>query len=166
MRCRPGFRSMLHRQRGHTLWEMLLVLALLGLVTAMVAPALGFRAPAREDGVTAATNEMIAILARARRAALDRGTSIDVVIDPATARAWTFGTERGERRLIAEDSLRLAGGALLSADAPRVRFTFEAGGTASGGPIVVGGIDGARQVVVDPWSGVGAWLGVADAARR
>jgi type II secretory pathway pseudopilin PulG len=160
MRPHSGSRSMLQPRRGHTLWEMLLVLALLGTVTAIVAPSLGLRAPLREQGVTAATKELMAVLAEARLTALERGTSIDVVIDPATARVWTFSVDRGERRLIATGMLRLAPGAMLEGEAPRVRVTFDAAGTASGGPVIVRGIEGARQVGVDPWSGV------ADAAAR
>lgn len=157
-RCGSG--PMRYRQGGHTLWEMLLVLALLGVVTAIVAPSLGLRTPARRDGVTETTKGIIGLLARARLMALDRGTAVDVLIDPATARVWTVGVERGEHRVIASGTLPLAGGAMLSADAPRVRFTFDAAGTASGGPLVVRGIEGAREVAVDPWSGV------ADAAAR
>ena len=157
---RAGSRPIRHRQGGHTLWEMLLVLALLGVVTAIVAPSFGLRPPARQDSVTATTTEILAMLARARLTALDRGTAVDVLIDPATARVWTFSVERGERRLITAGTLPLAGGATLIADTPRVRFTFDAGGTASGGPVIVSGIEGARVVTVDPWSGV------ADAAAR
>lgn len=148
------------RQGGHTLWEMLLVLALLVVVTAIVAPSFGLSAPARRDGVTEATTKIIHLLGRARLMALDRGTTVDVLIDPATARVWTFGVERGERRMIASGTLPLTGGAMLSAGAPRVRFTFDAGGTASGGPLVVRGTEGALVVAVDPWSGV------ANAATR
>ena len=157
---RSGFRPAERRPGGHTLWEMLLVLALLGVVAAIVAPSLGFRAPAREDSLTPATAEVMSILARARLTALERGTSIDVVIDPATARVWSFSAAGGERRLIDTGTLRLAAGAMLAADAPRVRFTFDAAGTASGGPVVVRGIPGAWRVSVDPWTGV------ADAVAR
>ena len=145
--------SRLNSRRGHTLWEMLLVLALLGVVTAIVAPSLGLRSAIRKDGVTAATAEVSSVLARARLTALDRGTSIEVVIDPATARIWTFTVERGERRLLSAGTLALAEGAMLAAESPRVRFTFDAAGTASGGPVTVRGIEGAREVAVDPWSG-------------
>lgn len=157
---RPGSRPIRHRQGGHTLWEMLLVLALLGVVTAIVAPSSGLHPPARPDGVTATTTGLLAMLGRARLTALDHGTAVEVVIDPATARVWTFSVERGGRRLITAGTLPLAGGATLISDTPRVRFTFDAGGTASGGPMIVSGIAGARVVTVDPWSGV------ADAAAR
>lgn len=133
---------------------MLLVLALLGVVTALVAPSLGFLAPSRRDGLTAATDEVMSVLAEARLTALEGGTSVDVVIDPSTARVWTYTADRGERRLIASGTLRLTAGALIDAEEPRVRITFDAAGTASGGPVIVRGIAGARQVAVDPWSGV------------
>ena len=145
---RAGSRPIRHRQGGHTLWEMLLVLALLGVVTAIVAPSFGLRPPARQDSVTVTTTEILAMLARARLTALDRGTAVDVLIDPATARVWTFSVERGERRLITAGTLPLAGGATLIADTPRVRFTFDAGGTASGGPVIVSGIVSAGAVIV------------------
>lgn len=141
-------------QGGHTLWEMLFVLALLGVITALVAPWLGLRATAREAGTAAAADEIVSLLAQARVTALERGNSVEVVIDPASARVWSFSFDRGERRFITAGTLRLPPGAMLTAAAPRVWFTFDAGGTASGGPIVVRGIEGSRTVVVDPWSGV------------
>jgi len=149
-----------HRQGGHTLWEMLLVLALLGAVTAIVAPAVGTRAQAKLDGVTLATAEVVSVLAQARSMALERGTSVDVMFDPRAARVWIIGGDRGDRRILATTTLRLAPGTVLTANEPRVRFTFHPAGTADGGPVVISGMGGGQRVTVDPWSGV------ADAAKR
>jgi type II secretory pathway pseudopilin PulG len=151
---RLGAEPRSHSPGGHTLWEMLLVLALLGVVAVIVAPSLGARARSPDDGVTAATAEVIAVLAEARLTALDRGCPVEVLIDPATAKVWSSCVERGERRVMTSGTLRMPAGAMLAADAPRVRFIFDAAGTASGGPIDVRGSDGVRRVAVDPWSGV------------
>ena len=139
--------------RGHTLWEMLLALALLGVIAAIVAPAIPALARPRDDDVTRAADNLVAVLGRARLTALQRGTTVDVVIDPRSARLWTLVTIAGERRIGAAGALQLPPGAMLVADDPRVRFTFDAAGTAGGGPVTVRGAGGSRSVSVDPWSG-------------
>lgn len=138
---------------GHTLWEMLLVLALLGVVTAIVAPAIPSLARSSDDDVTRAANDLVTVLAQARLTALQRGTTVDVVLDPESAHLWTFVAIAGERRIASEGTLELPPGATLVAGDPRVRFTFDAAGTAAGGPVTVRGAGGARSVLVDPWSG-------------
>ena len=149
-----------HHQGGHTLWEMLLVLALLGAVAAIVAPAVNVRARATADGVPRATAELVSVLAQARSMALERGTAVDVLIDPRSARVWLIGMDRGDRRVLAASTMQLAPGTVLMANEPRVRFTFDPAGTAGGGPVVISGVGDSRRVTVDPWSGV------ADAAQR
>lgn len=146
-------RSMRHRRSGHTLWEMLLVIALLGVVTAIVAPAIPSFARTSDNDVTRAANGIVAVLGQARLTALQRGTTVDVVVDPRSARLWSFVAVAGERRIASAATLQLPPGATLVADDPRVRFTFDAAGTAAGGPLTVRGTGGARSVFVDPWSG-------------
>lgn len=84
---------------------------------------------------------------------MDRGTSIRVVLDPNTAHVWTFALDRGELRLVGDDRLAQSASVELVANGPRVRFTFDASGTASGEPLAVRGASGSRRIVVDPWSG-------------
>jgi prepilin-type N-terminal cleavage/methylation domain-containing protein len=144
---------MRHPASGHTLWEMLLALALLAVIAAIVAPAIPSRARDAGDDVARTANDLVAMLGQARLTALQRGTTVDVVLDPASARVWTFVAVDGERRIASAGRLPLAPGAMLVAAEPRVRFTFDATGTAAGGPVTVRGAGAAQSVSVDPWSG-------------
>ncbi len=65
-------------RRGVTLLELIVVLALLGLVLAVVAPA--FIVPA-----TASTSDLASSLATARRAAVLRGEPVTLTVDDAGA---------------------------------------------------------------------------------
>ena len=76
-----------HREVGHTLWEVLLALALLGAIAGLVAPSIRFVRQA-DDEVIRATRDLTAVLERARLTALERGTSIDLRLDPSGGRAW------------------------------------------------------------------------------
>jgi len=142
-----------HPASGHTLWEMLLALALLAVIAAIVAPAIPSRPRPDGDDVARTADDLVAMLGQARLTALQRGTTVDVVIDPASARIWTFVAVGGDRRIASEGTLPLAPGAMLIATQPRVRFSFDASGTAAGGPVTVRGAGAARSVSVDPWSG-------------
>ena len=141
------------RQRGHTLWEMLLVLAVMATIGAIVAPAVVAPASSNDPDVARAARGLVDLLARARSTAMDHGTSVRVVLDPNTAHVWTFALDRGELRLVGDDRLAPSASVELVATGPRVRFTFDASGAASGEPIVVRGASGTRRIVVDPWSG-------------
>jgi hypothetical protein len=84
---------------------------------------------------------------------MDRGTSVRVVLDPNTAHVWTFALDRGELRLVGDDRLAQSASVELVANGPRVRFTFDASGTASGERLIVRSASGSRRIVIDPWSG-------------
>jgi type II secretory pathway pseudopilin PulG len=140
--------------RGHTLWEMLLALGLLAVIAAIVAPSIGFvRAAAKESEVERTTRDIVGVLTQARLLALERGTPIDLLLDPATGRVWIVSRTVNDRRVTAAAQLQLSPGATLLGDGPRVRFSFDAAGTASGGAVIVRGTGGEHRVTVDPWSG-------------
>ena len=142
-------------RRAHTLWEMLVVLVVLGTAAAAVAPAAIARGrPALEDDVMQTTRELVGLLARARVEALERGATIELSLEPATARVWTFAVDGDGPRLLASGTMARAPGASLVADGARVRFVFHPSGAAAGGTVVVRGAGVARRVTVDPWSGV------------
>src|SRR6476646_190208 len=93
------------RQRGHTLWEMLLVLAIMATIGTIVAPAVVAPASRNRTDVARSAQGMVDLLSRARSMAMDRGTAVRVVLDPNTAHVWTFALDRGELRLVGEDRL-------------------------------------------------------------
>lgn len=151
---RPAPRpASIRRQRGHTLWEMLLVLAVMATIGAIVAPAVVAPASSSRTDVARMAQGFVDLLSRARRTAMDRGIQVRVVLDPNTAHVWTFALDRGELRLVGDDRLAQSASVELVANGPRVRFTFDPSGTASGERLMVRGVNGSRHIVIDPWSG-------------
>ncbi|HEX2779110.1 MAG TPA: GspH/FimT family pseudopilin [Gemmatimonadaceae bacterium] len=130
-----------------------MVLLLLGVTAALVAPAVTTLRRSRGDDVSRATEAVVDLLARARKTALDRAQTIDVIVDPAGSHAWIVAREAGELHMLESSSLPVDANATLVAVTPRVRFTFAPSGIASGGPLSVLGSRESRAITVDPWSG-------------
>lgn len=72
---------------GFTLIEVLVVIALLGIVTALAAP--GFASLVRSNRVQAAAGELQRALYYARSEAMSRGVNVIVTTDPEDANGWT-----------------------------------------------------------------------------
>lgn len=138
---------------GFTLTEIVVVLVLMGIAAATVAPALGALLRA---GDGAAARELGEIYRRARGMAASRGSAVFVTVDPATGRWRTFVGATGS------PEAAVASGDLL-ADRPDTRLLapgdgptvvgFAPDGTARA-PVVRVRADGrTRDVAVDPWTG-------------
>ena len=139
---------------GHTLWEMLLALGLLAVIAAIVAPSIGsVRAAAGVSEVARTSSSLAGALSQARLLALEQGTPVDLLLDPATGRLWIVSRTLDEQRISAARQLELPPGVTLLADGARVRFTFDASGTGSAAGVTVRGPSGEQRVSVDPWSG-------------
>lgn len=143
----------MHRSPGHTLWEVLLVLAVLGAICALAAPSVAFvRPPAGH--VSEATHDIVALLQNARLTALQRGTTVEVRLDPSTAHAWVFAAEGDTLRLISMPTLpHLSAVEVLAGAAPRFRYAFTPDGYAFGQPLVVRRFGEIGRVDIDPWTG-------------
>ena len=137
---------------AHTLWEILVVLTILGAVAALVAPAIGFVRSAGDD-VAQTTNDLSSLLQQARLMALERETVIDVRLDPAAGHAWIFALDSGGLRPIATTTLRRVSAADVIAAEIRPRYVFTPTGGSTGSTLVVRGIGGERRITVDPWAG-------------
>ncbi|WP_263258810.1 GspH/FimT family pseudopilin [Pseudomonas oryzihabitans] len=74
------------RLSGFTLIEVLVVIALLGIVTALVAP--GFASLVQSNRVQAAAGELQRALYYARSEAMSRGVNVVVTTDPEDANGW------------------------------------------------------------------------------
>jgi general secretion pathway protein H len=134
--------------RGFTLMEVVVVLLVLGIAAGAAVPA--FRGAGAETPVDASTREVLTLLRSARRLAVDRTTSVTLMLEPATGRYWVSTTASDSLRA---DSLSLPPGTRLVAAAPRVRFAFERDGSASGEPIAVEGEGRRVPILLDRWSG-------------
>jgi prepilin-type N-terminal cleavage/methylation domain-containing protein len=140
---------------GHTLWEVLLVLALIGVVATIAAPALGF-VGRPDDALTETTRDVVVVLNRVRLTALERGTAIELRLDPTNGRVWLFAVDTDSLRVIGATTLPRAstvGGGARS----RVRFRFTPAGAAFGDTLVLRGSGVTRRISVDPWTG-GAYV--------
>jgi len=72
---------------GFTLIEVLVVIALLGIVTALAAP--GFASLIQSNRIQAAAGELQRALYYARSEAMSRGVNVIVTTDPEDANGWT-----------------------------------------------------------------------------
>lgn len=137
-------------RRGHTLLELTVILTVLGVMGALVAPS--WRESRQESRVAASARALVSLLNEARLAAEERGAIVTLVVDPATGRAWytADGLETPPQRA---GDLPLSGTVVVESTAPRVRFVFVPGGLAFGAPLRLHDGVEARVVAVDPWTG-------------
>lgn len=139
------------RRAGFTLWEMALVLAILGIALALAAPAIGnfgtYRAQSDADG-------LLTLLRDARGEAVRAGTVTTVRLDPQTGgfRIDTVGV--GGAGIFAAGTVNLGGATTLVTDLDRLQFVFQPTGAAYADSVGVRGAGGTVIVQVDPWSGV------------
>ncbi|HEX7049243.1 MAG TPA: GspH/FimT family pseudopilin [Longimicrobiales bacterium] len=150
-RSRGSGPSRARRPAGFTLAELVVVLLLLGVMAAVVVPAL--RAPA-PDSAPEAARRIAAVLESARNAAVDRGVAVAVRFTAATGEyvvataPWldrapeTLGTGR----------LVLSPGATLHV-VGRATTVFDPLRRARGGSIIVRNGEERYEVSVDHWTG-------------
>ncbi|MFQ5955240.1 MAG: GspH/FimT family protein [Kiloniellales bacterium] len=131
------------RLNGFTLLELLVVLAVLGLVYALALPSLsGVLAGPRLDREA---RQLVSALREARSNAIVGGREVAFTVD-AAAGAWRYGDRRGlvNRRLSL--SLQTPPGGVGGAERPAIRFFSDGGST--GGHLTLKGEAGVRRIHV------------------
>src|SRR6266566_2160626 len=132
----PGLRSwsvhsafrIPHSARGFTLAEIVVVLALLGIMAAVAVPAFTRLDP--EDDATRGAADVVRVLHRARRSALERAVPATVVVDPTDGHYWvSLGDSTGDTD---SGAFAFAAGVTLLGPVPRARFVFQPNGTVAG----------------------------------
>jgi len=146
-----GKRSLLLASYGFTLVEVVVVLALLGIMAAVAVPA--FRSLASEDDLTRSANEVAAVLRSAHMTALQRGIGVTVLLDAERGRYWIESEADSAWSQSATGTFALAAGVVLSADAPRIRWTFDWFGAGNREEVAVRSGTDVRLVGVDQWTG-------------
>jgi prepilin-type N-terminal cleavage/methylation domain-containing protein len=139
------------RARGFTLWELTMVLLVMAISAALVAPAyarLGTEQPSN------AADKVVGLLRDSRKVALDNDVTSILRLDPKTLnyRLDTMGV--GGTAAFASGTLDLGLTETLADDQARLQFLFRPTGAAFADTVVVHGTDIPWIVRVDPWSGV------------
>ena len=138
-------------RRGFSLLEVIVVLSILGVVAGVTAPAL--RDAMRKDELTSSADEIIALIDRTRRTAVEYGAVTTLTIDATSKAYWvTSRTTLGER-LVGSGTVPLAPGAELVTSDGRATFTFDPEGKASVTDVAVRLIGKTTAITVDRWRG-------------
>jgi len=152
---------------GFTLLELLVVMAIAGLLAALIPPVVSNTVPSARE--KAAARELAATFRDARNTAINRGATIDVVLDPVAGSFQVRGDEvrqlHGSVPLTIGYTRSLQGGGFIVEDASRDKRSatvrFFADGSSNGVIAFVGAKPGGYRIDVD-------WLmgGVRISGRR
>jgi type II secretion system protein H len=138
-------------REGFTLVEMLVVIVILAIVSAVTIPALRSNPG---DEITTSAKTLTTLMQRARQTAVERGQTVSLVVDADNARYWaTIVSPGNPDSVVSYGAIDLASGATLSADESRSRYVFAPSGAATGGPIVVRLDSRAAVITMDQWTG-------------
>lgn len=144
-------RNVLVVRKGFTLVEMLIVIVILAIVSAVTVPALRANP---DDELTTSANALTSLMQRSRQTAVERGQTVTLVVDVENARYWATIVSTGEPdSLVSYGPIELASGATITADKPRVHYVFAPSGAASGGSVEVRMDSRAAVVTLNQWTG-------------
>lgn len=136
---------------GFTLVEMLVVIVILAIVSAVTVPALR---STPDDDLTTSANALTTLMQRSRQTAVERGQSVTLVVDAENARYWATIERTGiPDSVVSYGPVELASGATLTADDSRSRYVFAPTGAASGSPLTVRLDSRAAVITVNQWTG-------------
>ncbi|HYT05179.1 MAG TPA: prepilin-type N-terminal cleavage/methylation domain-containing protein [Gemmatimonadales bacterium] len=137
------------RCRGFTLAEIVVVLALLGIIAAVAVPA--FTRLDAGDDATRAAGDVVRVLHAARLAALEHAGAATVLVDPASGHYWvTLGDSGGGA---ASGAFAMPPGVTLLGPEPRAQFLFQPTGAAAGDSLFLKGPARTAVVTVARWTG-------------
>jgi prepilin-type N-terminal cleavage/methylation domain-containing protein len=142
---RPG-RSV---REAFTIMELVVVLVLIGIVSAVVAPAL-WRA-ATPDTANTLTAPVVSLLRFAQLTAVGRNQTVSLVIDPNT-NAYRVQTP-SDGVIRRTGTLTFPTQAHFLAGADRLRVNFDPRGGADADSLVVADVQNVAVIRVDPWTG-------------
>jgi prepilin-type N-terminal cleavage/methylation domain-containing protein len=132
-------------RHGFTLIELVVVIALMSVIVGVSAPALS--SLNRSGADSSAIDVVTALLRRSRATAIDRAITVELIVDPTTARYWAYPPDT-------TGVLDMRLGAKLVARAPRVHYWFSPdGGTRADEQLFVRQSAMSLPVLVEPWTG-------------
>jgi prepilin-type N-terminal cleavage/methylation domain-containing protein len=134
-----------------TLIELVVVLVIIGIIGYVIAPA--FLQPAKTNEMEEASRSLTTQLHSARMSAMERGTSVAVVLDPQTARYTAALDGYPPDSVLSEGVLELPSNVQLQHDSLRVRFRFRPDGLAYGDSLLISIGTRVARISLDPWTG-------------
>ncbi|MDA1081531.1 MAG: hypothetical protein O2973_07610 [Gemmatimonadetes bacterium] len=144
--------TVLARARGgFTLWETALVLAILGVTLALVAPALGNFGYYKTQSDA---ESLLTLLRDARRQAVQTSTTVAVRLDPTSGTFRVDTTGVNGMGPYATGTIDLGGATVFETELDRLTFLFQPSGASFSDSVAVRGPGGTLMVQVDPWTGV------------
>ncbi|HEV8356846.1 MAG TPA: prepilin-type N-terminal cleavage/methylation domain-containing protein [Gemmatimonadales bacterium] len=136
---------------GFTLLELVVVLVIVGLLTAVSVPRTADRA--EENPAGAAASQVVGLLRSARTLALSRAEAVSVRLDPST-HAFLVTVERGDSaQETSRGALTIPRDVTLAGDTSGAGFRFAATGVAQGETLYVRHDRATVAVWVDRWTG-------------
>jgi type II secretion system protein H len=144
-------RQLTDAREGFTLVEMLIVIVILAIVSAVTVPALR---STPDDKLTTSANALTTLMQRSRQTAVERGQTVSLVVDAENARYWaTIMSASNPDSVLSYGPIELASGATLAADDSRSRYLFAPSGAASGPPIEMRLDSRAAVITLNQWTG-------------
>ncbi len=138
-------------RHGFTLIEMIVVLIVVAILAGLTAPALLRMGAVAEDTTDAAP--LTALFRGARREAIQSGTTVTLVLDPAEARYRADTSGARGAGMLKEGEIVLGDGVVLESDSARIRFTFRPDGSVFGDTLTVRGRWESSRLSIDRWTG-------------
>ena len=144
-------RNVLAERSGFTLVEMLIVIVILAIVSAVTVPAMR---SSPDDELTTSASVVTNIMQRSRQTAIERGQTVALVVDAENARYWATIQSTGQPdSVVSYGPIELSSGATIMAAEPRSRYFFAPSGAATGGPIEVRMHARAALITLNQWTG-------------
>ena len=141
----------LRARGGFTLWEMALVLAVLGVTLLLAAPALGSFGLKKPRGDA---EPLLELLRTARGEAVFASAVVAVRIDPASGTFRMDTTGVNGMGPYASGTIDLGGATVFVTELDRLQFLFQPTGASFSDSVGVRGPGGTQMVKVDTWTGL------------
>jgi prepilin-type N-terminal cleavage/methylation domain-containing protein len=139
------------RRPGFTLWELTMVLLIMGIAATLVAPAFARFGSEQPPG---GADAVLSLLRDTRKAAISYNATTTLRLDPKTLKFEVDTASSFGMGPLATGTLDLGMTSTIVTDQPRLQFVFAPTGLAFADTAVVHGGQVPLIVRVDPWSGV------------
>jgi prepilin-type N-terminal cleavage/methylation domain-containing protein len=138
-------------RRGFTLIEMILVLIIVGVVFAMVVPAMG--SIGRDPEEDKPWREIAELLRSSRHMALENAVTVRLVMDPVSGLFRVDSSGARGAGLVEEGQLDVGLNMSIYADSTRARFAFRPDGSAFSDSLIIRSSGFETKLYIDPFSG-------------